>query len=112
MNYGSSSDQKLQYFAVPRRYRSELVGSKWFRPVPTRFQLITSGSGWNPTGSSWNPVRTAWNRVGTAWNQPVLIGTYGAQQSTENKKESIIQEGFSPGQEGCEVFCSTHLENG
>ena len=66
-------------------YWSEPVGTGWFRPVPTRFQLIPSGSSRNPTGSGRNPVRTAWNLVGTSWNRPVLIGTCGAQQSTDGR---------------------------
>ena len=34
---------RSQYFAVPRRYQSEPVGSKRFQAVPTRFQPVPSG---------------------------------------------------------------------
>ena len=58
----------FQYFAVPRRYRSEPVGSKRFRLVPTRFQAV-------PTGFRPEPLGISWNLVGTGRNQPVPTGS-------------------------------------
>jgi len=43
-------------------YWSEPVGTGWFRPVPTRFQLIPSGSGRNPTGSGRNRLESGRNQ--------------------------------------------------
>jgi len=59
---------RSQYFAVPRRYRSEPVGSKRFQVVPTRFQPVPSGFQQEPVGIWSEPV-------GTSWDQPVPIGT-------------------------------------
>jgi len=50
-------------------------GSDRFRPVPTRFQLITSSSGRNQVGTGWNQVGTAWNRLEPTGSDRYLRGT-------------------------------------
>ena len=56
-------------------YRLEPVGTGWFRPVPTRFQLIPSGSGRNPVGTAWNLVGTGRNHLEPTGSDRYLRGT-------------------------------------
>jgi len=41
----------MQYFTVPRRYRSEPVGSKRFRPDSDWFQVVPTGFQSEPLGT-------------------------------------------------------------